>query len=510
MIGLVMAGVVGLLWLTAPSNHSEAEDAWFYAFMTDQGAWLELFHGHHLLYLPAMRLVFRAAQAMGYAGGSFPLLTGISMLSGAGAVLLFFSLLRRMGLPRGLSTGFAAALFFSYGFWRYSTTVEIYLPVCALSLLAWYTAFRSAESPFFYWVSILAGGLALLLHLAALPAVLAVGLLGGWGRRRGRTWMVPAGALLIAAVGYGVVLLGGIRPVLYADEAVLRSALWEPVTWVRALIAWGQTLFSGNFLFGFSGVADWLIRLFPTHMLQEELYAGQQLPGWVPPVAGVTFVAAGAVALTGFFRLLAGWRQVSRPTPLKLAAGCWLLLAAGLAFCFEPANPEMWICVLPPFWFAAALAWNALPSSAARSRWPWLLAVLLGLHNGIGGILPVYGPDGDYCRQKGSFVATQAGPEDWVVTADSHGFVTWLQYQALATVLDAKYITVERFEAAVQKRTGRVFVFSDVPEPLPPVRHRAPESVQALAWLAERLAPGLVPLRRDAFGTLYEWSGGDE
>jgi len=500
--------ILGFFMLTVPANHSEAEDAYYYARMAEQGAWSEMFHAHHLIYLPLMRMVFRTAQFAGYTGRSFPVLTGISMISGALAVCLFVALLRRAGAKKTTAISFACALLFSYGFWRYSTTVEIYTPAAALSLLTLYLAVRSAERPRLFPACVLTGSFALLLHLVTIPAVLlAVPLFYMLRKQKLRAGLYAVTVPLLAAIGYGGVVACGIRPVVFSDALVQRAALIEPLTWVKAIVAWGQTILSGNFLFSLPAVSGRITQLFPFQMLQEELFMGIHAPSWVSFVAPVTFGLAVGLAVALLWRILRNFRNIHFARPAVFAAvSVWLAGAAAMALCFEPANPEMWVCVLPPFWILAGLIWSTLPDSRLFRWMPVALTAVLLLHNWIGGMGLVRNPEGDYCRQKGAWIIEQTRPDDLILSADSHSFITFLEYQTPAGVLDAKFAGEDQWTKLQAQTAGRTFIFSDVIEPLPPVARRLPASVQRIRRLGETLKPGLRVVHQDSFGTVYQWA----
>ena len=177
-----------------------------------------------------------------------------------------------------------------------------------------------------------------------------------------------------------------------------------------------------------------------------------------------------------------------------------------MAFLFEPSNPEMWICTLTPFWLLLGLIWRAVPEGRIARGLPAALAAGLLLHNGVGGISLVKSPEGDYCRQKAAWIAEQIRPGDLIVSADSHSFITFLEYQTSARVLDAKFADLKQWDDAQQQAEGRIFVFGDVLELLPPVSVRLPASVQRIRNFGEALKPGLLMIHQDALGTVYQWT----
>jgi hypothetical protein len=177
-----------------------------------------------------------------------------------------------------------------------------------------------------------------------------------------------------------------------------------------------------------------------------------------------------------------------------------------MAFLFEPANPEMWICALTPFWLLLGLVWVAVPEGRIARGLPAALAAGLLLHNGVGGISLVKSPAGDYCRQKAAWVVGQARSGDLIVSAESHSFITFLEYQTPARVLDAKFADLTQWADAQQQTTGRIFVFGDVLELLSPVSTRLSTSVQRIRHLGETLKPNVLRAHQDTFGTVYQWT----
>ncbi len=496
---LLFVAVLGVLLATVPANHSEAEDAYAYARLTEQGSGGEFFQAHHLIYLPLMRGLFAVAKAAGLVERAMPVLIASSMVSGALAVVVFVALLRRAGRSSLYSAAFTAVLVFSYGFWRYSTTAEIYIPCAACTLLTVYCAVCAEKTRWLFAAGVLVGSLAVLLHLIALPAILAAVPLLYWLRGcRARAAGHLAGVIGLVGGVYASVFLAGIHPGVFTDTLAPRGTLLEPLTWLKGLFAWGQTVLSGNFLFAIPPVAERLTEVFPFHMLQEELFAGAHAPVWVRWAASVTFGAALAV-LSGFFILLAsGWRSWE-VRPLLMASIAWLAGTAGMAFLFEPANPEMWISTLPPLWLTCALLWP-VPDRRAIILSVLLAAALL-LHNGVGGMAVVGSGQGDYCRHKAAPLIGRVTQQDLILTADSHSFVTYLQYHVPARVIDAKYISPDDGMRIVRETAGRVFVFKEVLHPLPPVLRRSAECRNHFRMLSETLRPRLKNITED----VYEW-----
>lgn len=504
---LIFFAALAFLALTVPENHTEAEDAYFYARMVESGRGAELFHRHHLLYLPAGRALLAGARAVGFAGRALPVLIAWSVIAGAATVTALAALLGRGGRWA------AAGLLCSYGFWRYSGTAEIYVPVMALMTGALLCAVRSDRRV--GWAAgaaILSAG-ALLLHLAALPAVMGGIPVLYLARRRGRRALAHAAAVIALTAGvYGwVVWTQG--TVVFADAEALRHGLFSPRAWTGAGASFGHILLSGNFIFALPWAAEWIQALLPYHMLHEEVFMGAQAPGWVRVLAPLTaLAAAGVLAAVSFVTLRGAWRHRrvgESGGAADLAAGVWLAGSCGMALLFEPANPEMWLPALPALWLCAGRLWMRAdgPQSRLPRRLPMAAVALLLAHNAAGGLALVWSGDGDYCRQKTAGVIGRAGPDDWILTADSHSTVTHLQYRTRARVVDGRFVGLKEWRALMESQPpARVWVLGEFLHPPPAVRNRAVTAEHRRRELAAFLEPDLTPAHEDEWSTVYLWS----
>ncbi len=108
-------------------NRTEAEDAYEYALMVEQGdehSWY--YHQHHLLYGPMMRGLWKTTQSFGHNIRAFDVLRLCSSLFASGTLFFFFLFCYRRFSLRPVSSLLATAFYgLSYGFWRYATESEI-------------------------------------------------------------------------------------------------------------------------------------------------------------------------------------------------------------------------------------------------------------------------------------------------------------------------------------------------------------------------------------------------
>jgi len=510
--GFLFLALLGLFLLTAPANHTEAEDAYEYARQAEQGRGVELFHFHHLLYLPLMQGLFRLLQDAGYAGRAFPVLMGISMVCGALTICLFTSLLaRRRGAVGALP--FSLGLLFSYGFWRYACEAEIYIPAALFAVWAFWLASDSAKGPWRAIATAVTASLGILVHLLNV-----IPLAGGITlyyilRRRFKT----AGAhlllvtILVAAVYTGAALTVGFS---YTHESQPQEGGLDPWMLPKGLVGAGQAVVSGNFLFAYPGVQQQLQRLFPYRMLGEELYMGRHAPllsRAVPSVTLTALVVVGAWLLVGLVRRLS--IRESRFAIFKSwgsdgwVAAFWLLGISGIVLLVEPGNPELWVLALMPLWWTLSACW---PSLNRKLVLGWgVLVFLLALHNGAGGMALIRSRDGDYNYQKTKWLLSQELDGGLIITADNPVYIFYLHYHTDAGIIDLQHgPSVRKMMESIERARGPIYVFGDVFSPPEALKHRFPESAQRVEQCAEQLRSSVVKRHDNEFGGVYQLPSG--
>jgi len=488
---LFLATLVFFAWV-APGNHSEAEDAFEYSRLIEEGRGAELFHPYHLLYLPAQKAVFQAACLLGYGGRSYYVARTVSMFSGAAALLLFFLIARWLAgtsdhrLPLVATLG----LLFSYGFVRYACEVEIYLPAMALALAAIYSALRKR-----FVTGIVFASLALLMHTINAAVALAV---------------VPSIYLLVSKDWKRAVLHGGTTLVLaglvyfvvqnscgtFHPPVDSASEGWlQPGTIGKAIVGLGQCILSANFVFAYGVAVEKLQALFPYRVFAEEVFAASHMPPWLKAVAPLTFALALA-GLVGSAVLLLF--NACRHRIFNRVFFVLLLWLGGTMFptlMLEPSNPELWILALAPLW--AVFLWLAV-ALRLPERAVGLLALavcLLGVHNVVAGMGSVKDRKGDYNFGKAEWILQHAGTNDVVHTSDSFVFSFYLDYWGVAEV--------RNINSQDWKPGETTYVFGDVFNPPPAVGVRYPEFAKKVAATASELQPMCRKIRDDQFGGIW-------
>jgi hypothetical protein len=496
-----IAGSFLLFAAVLPPNHSEAEDAFEYSRLVEEGQGATLFHPHHLLYLPLQKGIYATAQALGYGGRAYYTARAVSMAAGAFAIGLFYLLVCRLQHPgdrRGVQwipALSAAGLLFSYGFVRYACEVEIYVPAAALALGALYAALHPSGSVRWSAAGIVLASLALLMH--SINAALALGVipLCYWfvtkARSRAVIHLIATGLFVGAAYALAHFACGLYRPPLdTASEGGLQSA----TVW-KAAVGFGQCLMSANFVFAYEAVADALQQLFPYRMFTEELFTVLHMPSWLKWTAPLTFACAlAALALSACVILWHACRRRRIDWVLPILV-LWLGGTMLPTLLLEPSNPELWILVLPPLWSLFAWFGGGL---AGKKQIKYVLlpaVVLLGVHNLSAGMGLIRSAESDYHYKKAAWALQHAGAGDVLVTADSFVFSFYLNYWSEAEVRNAN---------KQEWRTGkRTYVFDDVFNHPEAIGIRYPDQARHVDAVADQLRGQTRKLHDDSFGGIW-------
>ncbi len=503
--------LLGLYALTNPRNHSEANDALGYALTVEQAPPAQLWHSQHLLYFPAAKLLFVAAQKAGLADRANPVLILFSRVCGALAVLAVFLLLRRRGSAPPAAFAGAAALALSYGFWRYSNETEIYAPAMLLILLAWLAA-AGAPTRRNLLLGALFASLACLMHLLnVLPALVALPLFYLLQRR----WRdaVLHGALAGGLTGAVYLALFGSRvaTAIFAVGADQPEGGFATANLAKGAVALAQNITAGNFLFASERMQQALTELFPYRALARQIFTGQHadaLSRTVPLVTLALLALVGGVMLVTYLKT----RRPSRDAAFTLSIGAWLALFALAVLVTEPGGPENWVMALPPLMLLLAATVFAPLAAAGRATLPLAFALLLGLHNYFGAFRLLADEAGDLAACKSAWLVQHARSDDLILNADTFEVARHLAYYGHAKVIHLIYEVSEaskpQFLAGLKNCRGRVYATADVFDVPASLRRRFPQRADFLDQLGRELAPAFAPVETNACGVVFALNPG--
>jgi hypothetical protein len=516
---LLFVGAVLFYWGIGEhiQNRTEAEDVYEYALMVEQGAeHLWYYHQHHLLFGPAVRGIYRLSQALGYDGRAIYVMRGVSAFAAAGTLLFFFLFCYKRFSLRPISSLLSTVfLGVSYGFWRYAAESEIPLVASFFMTAALYFGTDIKRRRSFFLISLLFSSVAVLVHVMNAVAVFAAMPFFYLLRRR---WVAVGVHLLVCgAVVTSVYAAVGAHAVVHSSGGAHLSMLSLGAL-VKGGMAFFQSLVSCNFMLGFISVRAFLEELFFGRMLLEEFYLGVRLSRPLVLFSTLSFLSVLGLSIACLLR--SGWVWMNMKDEqghFKLPEGfasigvalIWFLGYGGLLLLVEPGNPELWVMGIVPF--ALLLCGLVmLPLTYDNRLWlPFLMVVMLFVHNGVGGIGVLKNRESDYQYRKSQVLLNLAGSDDVVVTAGNPVFERYLRYHFEGKVVYLYDLTAEELKRAVlPEPRGNIYVLDDVFNQPRSLTVRFSERSACIAEFATKILPHVHRVADDEFGGVWEWNDG--
>jgi hypothetical protein len=490
---VLAAFLLFLFW--APGNHMEAEDAFEYSRQIEQVSGAGIFHPHHLFYIPSAKAVFSCFRCLGYEGRAYHVARGISTVSGIISVGLMYVLGRRLfpgDKSRSASYLSAGAMLFSYGFWRYSCETEIYAPALMLALGCLVLVTQPHAKLLCLVCGILAGAVAILIHVLNVVPVLLVPVgFYVFSKRESRNacWHMLGVSFLVCVVYFFVWLGPGFQNL---PEGTVKDGGLVLMTIPRSLVGLGQSILSANFIFAYESVAQFLQKFFPYRVFTEELYLAARISFLQRTVYSMTFIV-GICSLVILWLRLVGLFVKKQRCVTRWILLAWLLAGVVPVVWLEPSNPELWILVLPPLWLLVGKLY-----SSSKYSIPWGILCVLLLHNSTAGIGLIRDKRGDYNAEKAQWIVEHTTVNDVVYTADSYVFSFYLDYWSRGCVINLH--GVEDFVMT----EGHIYLLDDcfnIPQSL---LVRWPESSRRIELLMAKIKGESLKIYDDEFGGVWQ------
>ena len=127
--------------MTRALSHSESYDSINYALFAENFTLGTAPDSRNILFHALNRILLVATQSLGLDIGALELISSVSIVAGAFSLVLFVRLMKRQfGVSSFAAWTGAAMLGLSYGYWRYSSAAEVYMPsifliLCSLTLI---------------------------------------------------------------------------------------------------------------------------------------------------------------------------------------------------------------------------------------------------------------------------------------------------------------------------------------------------------------------------------------
>jgi len=498
--------------ITAPHNQTDLYDGYNYAFLAETVPIDENRDSRAILFHAFNRAAFVLSLRFGERGFAevIQITTG---LSAALAISLMARLLiRGLGTSIGVGVLGGLSLAFSYGFWRYATAIEVYVPSIFFILAVLNLLFHceSAQGPKRLLVvpaGVLAGLAVLHYQPSFIPLFLAAPILF---LSRGRLRYL----VCYAGVGFSVVLSGYVIFYQLAEGAHSLEGFGLFLTHrnrefggffvsnlIKSPIAMFRDLFCLNWLYALDHLPEIPDSWYP-HERDEMTFAARAfrpyslLPLFIAPLLALSTVLG--------MRLMAWGQDTPKLDRRLLLFMSWIGIYALIVIYLDGRHPEHWILALPPLVvIASVLVFERLE----RAGKTWLVGAFVALvasYNFFGGIGIVSSERGDLYRQKTAWLRENRLPSDvvWLPGAEHKWpFISYLRYVVGVDVVVSNLERSRRFysegdtyrdgslESLLVERSepgGRLFVFEEFLSPNA-FNRRSSLNFAYLVRLADRL-----------------------
>ena len=523
--------------VTRPVNHSESYDTLNYVLFAENFPLGTAPDSRNILFHAINRIVVVAAQTLGVTAGTLELLSGLSILAGAMALVLFARLMQRhFGASTFSAWAGASFLGLTYGFWRYVAAVEVYIPsifliLCSLSLI-----FRFLDDEDRSLRSVLAAGvlsgLAVLFYQPNIIVLFIAALVLFCSKSRLLSFVQYsiAGAVvyIVGIVWSFVAVKGGVpSPIDLVGFVTERNGEFrEPpsiaVALVKIVLSFGHDFFSAHWTQTIEPVRNFLNPWVPgcVYNFQVVAYAGKGIQHFTA-IAAILFLPLLLLFARIHWIAASQWKSISQTRP-TLFLVTWFVFMGLLISIVDPGSFEAWIPMLVPF-AGLLTVWVIEPCYRAGKRKVVLsFLVMMLAYNFFGGMLIWKNTSGDQFLGKTAWIRTELSAQDTVLLSQfDYRLVDFLQYHSSARIVhlegendvmiarchpNISTVPVDDFLAQAQSDRFRLFVLDDIISPTADIKQcRSGEQKFAAAEaLGKRLADKAKLMDENDFGKVYE------
>ncbi|MBI5788630.1 MAG: DUF2723 domain-containing protein [Candidatus Schekmanbacteria bacterium] len=424
---------LALYSLTLCGVSTVAHDSIYYLNQIDSKSYFHfpyhpLFHSHHLLYNLSARLWLLFCRGVNINFAADLIIAWFNAIWGALALSVFYLILRTrlQAKPLAALLGTACCAF-SFAFWFYSVSVEVYAPPLFWSLLLLYVLsadrFRSKD----YYLIGLLHGLSIVYHqVNVLFGLVIISALLLDSRPLNLRSLLKYFACLIptVAIPYLLVIFKMNQFAAWEDAWYWLTrfshypGFWQPLafsTLLKAQTGFGRALIEGYFILGVPYLKTLMNKKYIDGFLWDEAFLVRNLS----PATAWTLLL---LALIFFLTLFIGIRYYSgnlrkvkeNHSRLAVLTGVWLAVYSLFFFFWVPNNIEFWISQSVCCW----LLFLILIFSGERGKTPpilFILPLLLLVINYGGNIRFIQNDNNDLYYSKISALSKELQTGDLVV-----------------------------------------------------------------------------------------------
>ncbi|TVT64269.1 MAG: hypothetical protein FHK78_08460 [Sedimenticola selenatireducens] len=449
---VLFVGIVAFYYFTTAGNLSETDDVYAFAYRAENFPITHISDPRLMLYHMLMRGLYVVGSAFSLDISALALMRFFSAMCAATALILVIRILTLNFKLSNFTAGMAAiVLGSSYGFWRYASEAEVYIPAILLCLLIYHLLAQYLDSQKLekcstgFKISLVGSvaGLGVLFYQpAVIPLFFAFPVLFITKEYKEglvllAQYLIPGS--LVVGIGYlaGYFLYWQATFSLHSfiaflsqrsDEFMIPTLSVKTVfvSLIRSAFSLSHDLVSANWIFGFDVVVQLINRAFSNNVIAEEVFLAQRA-GWIVyfPIVSLILLLVVASRIVIVSWPLSLKRVLDTQTVTIIV---WLLLYGAVVGRLNPAGIEAWIMALPPLMILLAVFLFEACVVKQKQSALMVFAGLLLVHNFVGGMFLVKNPEHEYDRVKGAWVISQATVNDLVIVTDNAGLAEAMRY----------------------------------------------------------------------------------
>lgn len=480
---LVFAGAYIFFLFTLAENFSGPHDSITYLNGIVDG--YPLVNQHHLLYHYAAYLWLQVWQFVFPSVKDYYIVEAFSALWGSASLAVVYSFFRnRFLLSKKESLFSTLVILFSYGFWFYSTNIEVYAAPMFFILLALYYLTQSHLGERHWWLVILLHCLAIVFHQvnALFTPVIVYKL---WKQRKEISffkWFSRYAITGILIVGGAYFVVGWMveeqnslsKWIKWMQGYAGGSVFWYPLsakTPVDIGYGFSHALLGGHYVFHIQPLQNFMNASLASHSLADELYIARNIStsmAWFLGLLTIVLSTAILLLLTRFIRYYKAVSERYKPIvpPLLLTFGIYSLF-----FVFwMPEILEFWLLQTVIMWLLllGTLRIKELPRYFKVSVVSGFLALTLFSINYLGSIRWMQHKENDLYYVKAKLVEEKVeNGKDIVLMQDGWILKDFFKYFTKVPAFpvparDSSRTSIDQKVKEVIANNGRIFILPEI------------------------------------------------
>lgn len=349
--------------LNLTSNFSGPHDSMGYLNDFDKGR--DLFPAPHLLYHYTTYLLLHFLTFLLPHVEHYYLVEAIDACWGClGLTVVYRIFLHRIQMNRKESLLGTTVIAFSFGFWFYSSNIEVYMPPLFFLLYCLYICTKKNLEPKDIFRLAVLHALAILFHQANVLFTPII-LYKIWSSRKTipfiksliRYCAISATAVIVIFFIFGWYIdrqnnLGDFYK--WLRGYTLESNYWFELgfgTLVKALVGFGHAFFGGHYIFRIRFLESFMNRIFFYHSLDDEAYLVRNLSYHTAVVLLILTIVVCLAIFILLFRIILNKKKLFRESGhIMIPLLMFLLIYSCFFYFWMPENLEFWIPQCAVFW----------------------------------------------------------------------------------------------------------------------------------------------------------------